>query len=251
MLWVVGLGPGDPAWITPEVSEVLVHATHVMGYAGYLARLTPREGQVFLASGNAVELARAQQALALAGAGQKVVLVSGGDPGIFAMAAAVFEAIELGPPAWRGIDVKVCPGISALQAAAARAGAPIGHDFCGISLSDNLKPWELIARRLKAACEGDFVIALYNPASAARPRQIFEAFALFRELKAAHTIVIFAKSVGRQDEKIIISTLAAADPGIADMSTLVIIGSSQTKNVSRETFGLPPYIYTSRTAKAD
>lgn len=251
MLWVVGLGPGDPAWITPEVSELLVEATHVIGYAGYLSRLTPREGQVFLASGNTVEMARAEQALALAAADHKVALVSGGDPGIFAMAAAVFEAIEHGPPPWRAIDVRVCPGISAFQAAAARAGAPIGHDFCAISLSDNLKPWALILRRLKAACDGDFVVALYNPASAARPSQIFEAFALFRELKAAHTPVIFAKDVGRKDENIVISTLADADPSIAGMSTLVIIGSSHTKIVSRETFGLPPYIYTPRAAKAD
>lgn len=251
MLRVVGLGPGDPAWITPEVSEVLVQATHVIGYAGYLARLAPSEGQVFLASDNRVEIARAEQALSLAEAGHKVALVSGGDPGIFAMAAAVFEAIEHGPPAWRAIDVKVCPGISAIQAAAARAGAPIGHDFCAISLSDNLKPQALIERRLKAACEGDFVIALYNPASAARPRQIFEAFALFRALKPAATPVIFADAVGRKGENIIISTVSGADPGIAGMSTLVIVGSSQTKIVSRETFGLSPYIYTSRAARVD
>ncbi len=173
-----------------------------------------------------------------------MALVSGGDPGVFAMAAAVFEAIEEGDPAWRDIDVTVCPGISAMQAAAARIGAPLGHDFCAISLSDNRKPWSLLAKRLAAAAEGDFVIALYNPASHARPQRIHDAFALLRQLKAGHTPVVFARAVGRPDEAISVVTLAGADPSLADMSTLVIVGSSQTKTIARE--GKAPFVYTPR-----
>jgi len=179
--------------------------------------------------------------------GHHVALVSGGDPGVFAMAAAVFEAIDEGELSWRGIDVAVSPGISAMHAAAARAGAPLGHDFCAISLSDNLKPWPLIEKRLVFAANADFVIALYNPASAARPRRIHEAFALLRGVKLASTPVIFAHAVGRQNERISIETLAGADPGVADMSTLIIVGSSETRIVPRGAGA--PFVYTSRGVK--
>ena len=175
------------------------------------------------ASDNRVELDRARLALRLASEGRTVAVVSGGDPGVFAMAAAVFEAIEAANPAWRALDVDGRARASrAMQAAAARLGAPLGHDFCAISLSDNLKPWAIVARRLSAAAEGDFVIALYNPASKARPTRIVEAFDLLRRLKAASTPVAFARAVGRPDERLILTTLGEADVSLVDMATLVL-----------------------------
>jgi precorrin-3B C17-methyltransferase len=232
-LRIVGLGPGPVHWMTPEASAALSESTDIVGYAAYVDRLVLRPGQRAHASDNRVEIARARHALALAAEGSNVAVVSGGDPGVFAMAAAVFEAIEDGEPQWRSLDVAVVPGISAMQAAAARLGAPLGHDFCAISLSDNLKPWEIVARRLIAAAEGDFVIALYNPASKSRPARIHDAFALLRERKGAATPIAFARSVGRADETIVLTTLAEADPGLADMSTLVLIGSSETRFIAR------------------
>jgi precorrin-3B C17-methyltransferase len=157
----------------------------------------------------------------------------------------LFESIENGDPAWRGLDIIVVPGISAMHAAAARLGAPLGHDFCAISLSDNLKPWDIIARRLRAAADGDFVIALYNPASKARPDRIHQAFALLRAAKAPAVPVAFARAVGRPDERMILTTLAEADPGFADMSTVVLIGSSETRFVHRP--GHSPWLFTPRT----
>lgn len=247
-LRVVGLGPGPDCWVTPEAAALVEAATDLIGYEPYLARLSPRADQRVHASDNRVELDRARLALDLAAQGRQVVVVSGGDPGIFAMAAAVLEALEVGEPAWRALDIAVSPGVSAMQAAAARLGAPLGHDFCAISLSDNLKPWPLVAKRLQAAAEGDFVIALYNPASKARPDQIFEAFALLRGLKAPQTPVAFARAVGRDNETIVLTTLGQADPGQADMSTLVLIGSSATRIITRPD-GLP-LVYTPRGAEA-
>jgi len=242
---VVGLGPGPDHWRTPEVSEALTRATDLVGYKTYLDRCAPRPGQTRHASDNREECDRARLALTLAREGRTVAVVSGGDPGVFAMAAAVFEVIDSDAAA-RQILVTVMPGVSAMQAAAARLGAPLGHDFCVISLSDHLKPWPLIERRLKAAADGDFVIALYNPASKTRPAQIFQAFDLMRAHKALETPVAFARAVGRPDEQLIISTLAEADPATADMATLVIIGSSQTRFVQRP--GAAPWIYTPRSA---
>ena len=243
-LRVVGLGPGAPEWVTPEAAASLAAATDIVGYAPYVARLALRVGQHVHASGNRVELERARLALRLAHEGAHVAVVSGGDPGVFAMAAAVFEAIEHGEPGWRALDVEVLPGVSAMQAAAARAGAPLGHDFCAISLSDNLKPWALIERRLRLAAEADFVIALYNPASRARPRLIHEAFALLRAGKAGTTPVVLARAVGRDDERLEIATLADADVGQIDMRTLVIVGSSETRLLPRD--GCAPWVYTPR-----
>lgn len=246
-LRIVGLGPGFEGWITPEVLSVLTEATDLVGYAPYLDRLPIQSAQTRHGSDNRVELKRAEHALRLAQQGRRVAVVSGGDPGVFAMAAAVFEAIDFGEPAWREIDVAVCPGISAMQAAAARIGAPLGHDFCAISLSDNLKPWALVERRLLAAAQGDFVIALYNPASKSRPDQIHAGFSLLRQHKASATPVVFARAVGRPDEQIAITTLEAADPALADMSTLVIIGSSATRIITRDAAW--PFIYTPRSAE--
>jgi precorrin-3B C17-methyltransferase len=227
------------------VNDALTRATDLVGYKPYLDRCPQREGQTRHASDNRVELERARDAIALAQQGRSVAVVSGGDPGVFAMAAAVFEALDTDDAA-RQISVTVMPGISAMQAASARLGAPLGHDFCVISLSDNLKPWSLIERRLIAAADGDFVIALYNPASKARPTQIFQAFDLLRTRKPNTTPVAFARAVGRPDEKLITTTLGEADPSLADMATLIIIGSSQTRLVARQ--GAAPWIYTPRSA---
>ncbi len=246
-LRIVGIGPGSEAWITPEASSLISRATDLIGYAPYLDRLPLTPGQVRHQSGNGEELERARHALRLAGEGRDVALISGGDPGIFAMAAAVFEAIDEDEACWRDIDIAVSPGISAMQAAAARIGAPLGHDFCAISLSDNLKPWPLVEKRLAAAASADFVIALYNPASAARPHHIHEAFALLRGLKPASTPVVLARAVGRADERILVESLESADPGFADMSTLVIVGSSESRIVPRN--GSVPFVYTPRRAK--
>ena len=210
-LAIVGLGPGAPELITPLASETLAAATDLVGYAPYLARVPERPGQRRHASDNREELARAKQALDLAAAGKSVAVVSSGDPGVFAMASAVFEAIETGKPAWRDIEVTVVPGVSAMLAAAARIGAPLGHDFCVISLSDNLKPWDLVLKRLEAAASGDFIIVLYNPASKARPWQLGDALRLIARHRASSTPVIFAHAVSRPDERIDITTLADAD----------------------------------------
>ena len=232
-LWIVGLGPGPAYWMTLEADEAIAQASDLVGYGAYLDRLSLRADQRRHASDNRDEIDRARHALRLAAEGRSVAVVSGGDPGIFAMAAAVFEALEDGEPAWRDLQIEVAPGVSAMQAAAARLGAPLGHDFCAISLSDNLKPWDVVARRLNAAADGDFVIALYNPASKARPTRIFEAFDLLRRRKAAATPVAFARAIGRPDERIVLSTLGEADPGVADMSTLALVGSSETRFIAR------------------
>ena len=241
---IVGIGPGPAEWMTPEAATEIGAASDVVGYGPYVERLILRSDQQRHASDNRVELDRARLALRLASEGRAVAVVSGGDPGVFAMAAAVFEAIAESSE-WRGLDVTVTPGVSAMQAAAARLGAPLGHDFCAISLSDNLKPWSIIERRLTAAAEGDFVIALYNPASKARPARIVEAFDLLRRLKALSTPVAFARAVGRPDERLILTTLRDADVSLVDMATLVIVGSAETRYVERE--GKQPWMLTPRS----
>lgn len=232
-LAVVGLGPGPDHWVTPEAQAVVGDATDLVGYRPYLDRVSTRAGQVRHGSDNRVEMERAHLALDLALDGGRVAVVSGGDPGVFAMAAAVLEAIEARPEQERSLPVQIVPGISAMFAAAARLGAPLGHDFCAISLSDNLKPWAVIARRLRAAADADFVIAIYNPVSKARPNQLGEAFAMLRELKPSTTVVALARAVGRPDERVILSTLAEVDTAQADMSTLVLVGSTETRLVPR------------------
>jgi precorrin-3B C17-methyltransferase len=247
-LHVIGLGPGPAHWLTPEASQALAAVTDLFGYGPYVARVPPRPGLTVHASDNRVELERAAAALAMAAEGRRVGVVSGGDPGVFGMAAAVMEAIEQGPPEWRALDLAVLPGVSAMQAAAARLGAPLGGDFCAISLSDNLKPWALIERRLIAACEGDFVLAIYNPASNARPRQIHEAFRILRAHRAPKTPVAFARALGRADEAITLTTLADADPSMADMRTLILIGASTTRLIARP--GRRPFLLTPRGYEA-
>jgi precorrin-3B C17-methyltransferase len=242
-LTIVGLGPGPAEWMTPEASAAIETASDVVGYGPYVERLALRTGQCAHVSDNRVEKDRARLALTLAAEGRAVAVVSGGDPGVFAMAAAVFEAIEE-DPRWLRLDIQVAPGVTAMQAAAARLGAPLGHDFCAISLSDNLKPWAIVERRLLAACEGDFVIALYNPASRARPNGIVEAFDVLRGAKASTTPVAFARAVGRADETLILTTLGEADAGRADMATLVVVGSSETRFIARD--GARPWMVTPR-----
>jgi precorrin-3B C17-methyltransferase len=244
-LAVVGLGPGDPKLTTPEAIEALAAADALYGYGPYLDRVPPRAGQARHASDNREEAARAKAAIAHAAHGARVAIVSGGDPGVFAMAAAVCAEVESGPPEWRALDLVVVPGITAMLAVAARVGAPLGHDFCVLSLSDNLKPWALIERRLDAAASGGFVIALYNPASRARPGQLAMAFArLCRHLPAA-TPVVFGRAVSRDDEKVIVTSLGEAHAVEADMATLIIVGSPATRTVVRD--GRPPLVYTPRS----
>jgi precorrin-3B C17-methyltransferase len=244
-LAIVGLGPGDARLTTPEAAAALAEASDLLGYGPYLARVPARAGQARHASDNREEIARARHALALAAEGRRVAVVSSGDPGVFGMAAAVFEALEAGPKAWRALDIRVLPGVTAMLAAAARAGAPLGHDFCAINLSDNLKPWELIARRLRLAAEADFAIALYNPRSQARPEGFARALDLLRAACGEARPVLFARAVCTPEEALRIVPLAEARPEMADMRTVVIVGSSRTRLIDRPG---GPALYTPRSA---
>lgn len=249
-LAIAGLGPGALAQITPEVAAALQQATDVVGYLPYVDRARTLLGQAgaahavaWHASDNRVELERAQQALALAAQGRQVVVVSSGDPGVFAMAAAVFEAIEHAEPAqaaaWQALDVQVLPGITAMLAAAARAGAPLGHDFCCINLSDNLKPWPVIAKRVQLAAEADFAIAFYNPRSRSRPEGFVRLLALLRAACEPQRLLVFARAVSTPEEHLHVCTLADATPEMADMRTVVLVGNSTTRQVGR-------WVYTPR-----
>ncbi len=231
-LTIAGLGPGSDALVTPEVSAALAAATDILGYAPYVARVSPRPGLSLHPSDNREELQRAGDALRLAAEGGQVVVVSSGDPGVFAMAAAVFEALEQAPQ-WRDLPIRVMPGITAMLAAAARAGAPLGHDFCAINLSDNLKPWAAIETRLRLAAEADFAIAMYNPRSASRPEGFARALALLKEAGCGERLVIFARAVSTVDERIETVALNEATPEMADMRTLVIVCNAQTRRVGR------------------
>lgn len=232
-LTVIGLGPGDPRWLTPAATAALDAATDLVGYGPYVGRVPERDGLARHASDNRVELDRARHALDLAAAGRAVAVVSGGDPGVFAMAAAVFEALEDARPEWAAIDIRVEPGITAVLAAAAKLGAPLGGDFAVMSLSDNLKPWDVVTRRLEAALAADFVVALYNPISKARPWQLGEALKLAGRHRTADAPVAFARAIGRPDEAIRVLPLAGAEAAAssADMATLVLIGASATRTV--------------------
>ncbi|WDF74476.1 precorrin-3B C(17)-methyltransferase [Novosphingobium sp. KACC 22771] len=244
ILSIAGLGPGDEALITPEVSAALAEATDVIGYIPYVARVAPRAGLVLHPSDNRVELDRAALALRLAAEGRRVVVVSSGDPGVFAMAAAVFEALEAGPVHWRDLDIRVLPGITAMLAASARAGAPLGHDFCAINLSDNLKPWATIDKRLRLAVEADFAMAFYNPRSKSRPEGFARALALLQEACGDARPMLFARAVSTPQEELRIVPLNRATPEMADMRTMVILGSSQTRIIERPS---GPLLYTPRS----
>ena len=238
-LCIAGLGPGDERLITPEVSEALANATDIVGYIPYVARIAPRPGLTLHASDNRVEMDRARAALLMAAAGHKVVVVSSGDPGVFAMAAAVFEALE-GQPQWRALDIRVLPGITAMLAAAAKSGAPLGHDFCAINLSDNLKPARLIEDRVRAAAGADFALAFYNPRSASRPDTFVRILALLLEICGPDRLITFARAVSTAEERIHTLPLAQARADMADMRTVVIVGNSATRQVGR-------FVYTPRS----
>ena len=245
-IYVIGLGPGDECHRTPAADDALRRARHLVGYGPYLARVPVRDDQAVHASDNREELDRARHALRLAANGESVAVVSSGDSGVFAMAATLFEALEAQGGAECGITI--VPGVTAMTAAAARIGAPLGHDFCAISLSDNLKPWETIVQRVRAAAAADFVLALYNPISRARPWQLGEVLNLLRKLRAPDTPVVFATAVSRPDERIVVVPLADADPGMADMRTVAIVGSSATRSIPRGADGV--WVYTPRRAVA-
>lgn len=247
-LSVIGLGPGDARWLTPQADAALATAEAIYGYGPYLDRVPVRPGQTLHSSDNREEQARAAAALAHAADGADIAVVSGGDPGVFAMAAAVCAEIEAGPPVWRELDVAIVPGITAMLAVAAQVGAPLGHDFCALSLSDNLKPWELIEQRLAAAAGAGFVIAIYNPVSRARPWQLGAAFDRIAQLVPLSTPVIFGRAIGRADEYVQVTTLGAARSIVADMATLVIVGSATTRIVPRP--GQTPLVYTPRGARS-
>ena len=243
-LYVVGLGPGNANQLTPEAGEAVRNASDVFGYGPYIDRIPERAGQQKHASDNRQEIQRAEEALRAATDGKTVAVVSGGDPGVFGMAAAVCEALEKSPGQWRQVDIAIIPGVSAMMAVAARVGAPLGHDFCAISLSDNLKPWSTVERRLELAATAGFVIALYNPISRARPWQLDHAFEKLRGVLPGTTPVVFGRAVGRPDERIAITQLAQAQGGNTDMATCVIIGSAETRLVERP--GTTPLVYTPR-----
>ncbi|MEG3835098.1 precorrin-3B C(17)-methyltransferase [Microcoleus sp. Z1_C3] len=245
-LAIVGTGPGGAPWMSPEVKEILREATDWVGYKFYLDLAgTLREGQNRHDSDNREEIDRARFALDLAASGKSVAVVSSGDPGIFAMAAAVFEAIDFdAKPEWQGIDIRVAPGISAMQAAAAAIGAPLGHDFCVISLSDILKPWEVIEQRISAAAIADFAIAFYNPISKQRIWQLARAIEILLQSRDAKTPVVLGRNLGRPGQSVRVCTLGEFQPQDADMRTLVIVGSSQTRIIPRK-YG-DVWVYTPR-----
>ncbi|MFB9247022.1 precorrin-2 C(20)-methyltransferase [Sphaerisporangium melleum] len=228
---VVGLGPGGRAWLTPEAQDALATADDLVGYGPYLDRVPPNPRQRRHASDNRVEAERAAHALELAAAGSRVAVVSSGDPGVFAMASAVLEVA--GADRFAGVPVRVVPGLTAAQAVAARAGAPLGHDYCVVSLSDRLKPWEVIAGRLTAAARADLVLAIYNPASRARTWQVTAARDLLLEHRAPDTPVVIGRDAGRPGESLRVTTLAKLDPAHVDMRCLLIVGSSTTRVVER------------------
>ena len=238
---VVGLGPAGPDWLTPEANAELAAADELIGYETYLARVPERRGQRRHATDNRVEAQRARHALELAAGGARVAVVSSGDPGIFAMAAAVLEVVD-DDVALADVEVRIVPGLSAMQAAAARVGAPLGHDFCVVSLSDQLKPWEVVERRLDAAGAADLVLALYNPASRTRREQLTRAVEVLRRHRADATPVVVARAVGAPEESVSVTTLGALDVDVVDMRTLLIVGSSTTRTIEGE----PPRVYTPR-----
>ena len=238
---VVGLGPAGRPWQTPEVQDALASADELVGYGPYLDRVPANPRQLRHASDNQVESERAEHALALARGGSRVVVVSSGDPGVFGMATALLE-VACEPP-YKDVPVRVLPGLSAAHAAAGRAGAPLGHDYCVLSLSDRLKPWDAIARRLAAAASADLAIAIYNPASRSRGWQVEAARDLLLEHRSPDTPVVIARDVGRDGERISTVPLAELDPGRVDMRCLLLVGSSTTRAVER---GEGTTVYTPR-----
>lgn len=245
-LAVIGLGPGAAELMVPAVKAELARATDVLGYETYVRMAGPfREDQVLHCTDNREEMQRARHAFELAAQGRSVIVVSSGDPGVFAMAAAVLEALhESSEPSWHSVDLEILPGVSASLATAAQAGAPLGHDFCVMSLSDNLKPWAIIEKRLDLAAEADLALAFYNPISRARPWQLGQALAIVGRHRTPETVVVLGRDIGRPGQSLRVTTLGELTPDQVDMRTMVLIGSSTTCVFPRAEGG--EWVYTPR-----
>ena len=239
-LRIVGLGPGDDALITDQVRASIAAATDAFGYFPYIARLEGLGHLQLHASDNREELERARAALDLASQGRQVLMLSSGDPGVFAMASAVFEVLEGATPEqqrrWAAVEVEVQPGITAMLAAAARLGAPLGHDFCCINLSDNLKPAAVIERRIRLAAQADFAMAFYNPCSKSRPEGFSRALQVLQQECEPERLICFARNVSRPDETLKVVALAEVTPDMADMRSVVIVGNRLTRRVGRHVY---------------
>ena len=245
-LAVIGLGPGAAELMVPAVKAELARAEDVLGYETYVRMAGPfRDDQVLHCTDNREEMQRARHAFELAAQGRSVVVVSSGDPGVFAMAAAVLEALhESSDPAWHRVDLEILPGVSASLATAAQAGAPLGHDFCVMSLSDNLKPWSIIEKRLDLAAQADLVLAFYNPISKSRPHQLGVALEVVRRHRDGNTPVVLGRDIGRPGQTLKVVTLAELLPEMVDMRTMVLVGSSTTCTFDR--VGSGRWVYTPR-----
>lgn len=245
-LAVIGLGPGAADLMVPAVKAELARATDVLGYETYVRMAGPfREDQVLHCTDNREEMQRARHAFELAAQGRSVIVVSSGDPGVFAMAAAVLEALhESSDPTWHNVDLEILPGVSASLATAAQAGAPLGHDFCVMSLSDNLKPWSIIEKRLDLAAEADLALAFYNPISRARPWQLGQALEIVGRHRTSETVVVLGRDIGRPGQTLRVTTLGELTPDQVDMRTMVLIGSSTTCVFPRAEGG--SWVYTPR-----
>lgn len=245
-LAVIGLGPGAAELMVPAVKAELARCTDVLGYETYVRMAGPfRPDQVQHCTDNREEMQRARHAFELAAQGRSVVVVSSGDPGVFAMAAAVIEALhDSSDPAWHQVDLEILPGVSASLATAAQAGAPLGHDFCVMSLSDNLKPWAIIEKRLDLASQADLALAFYNPISRARPWQLGRALEIVAQHRTAETPVVLGRDIGRPGQTLRVTTLGQLTPEQVDMRTMVLIGSSTTCVFPRAGGG--EWVYTPR-----
>ncbi|MNZ38040.1 Precorrin-3B C(17)-methyltransferase [compost metagenome] len=234
-LAVIGLGPGAAEFMVPAVKAELAQANDILGYETYVRMAGPfRADQVMHCTDNREEMQRARHAFELAAQGRSVVVVSSGDPGVFAMAAAVLEALhESGDPRWHAVELEILPGVSASLATAAQAGAPLGHDFCVLSLSDNLKPWSIIEKRLDLACQADLALAFYNPISRSRPWQLGRALDIVRQHRTAQTPVVLGRDIGRPGQTLRVVTLGELQPEMVDMRTMVLVGSSTTCGFAR------------------
>ncbi|UVM56534.1 precorrin-3B C(17)-methyltransferase [Pseudomonas sp. B21-012] len=245
-LAVIGLGPGAADLMVPAVKAELARANDVLGYETYVRMAGPfRADQVLHCTDNREEMQRARHAFELAAQGRSVVVVSSGDPGVFAMAAAVLEALhESNDPDWHAVELEMLPGVSASLATAAQAGAPLGHDFCVLSLSDNLKPWSIIEKRLDLACQADLALAFYNPISRSRPWQLGRALEIVRQHRTALTPVVLGRDIGRPGQTLKVVNLGELQPDMVDMRTMVLVGSSTTCEFARADGG--QWVYTPR-----